>query len=110
MRRKYIISALIIFTILALDQGLKIWVKTHMIENQNIPQHYDSWWNIHFVENPGMAFSIELPGPYGKLVLSVMTIQPFLNFGSSIFNNGKYKSFQPSNTKKSMSQFSSQIN
>ena len=71
MKRKYIISALIIFTILALDQGLKIWVKTHMIENQNIPQHYDSWWNIHFVENPGMAFSIELPGPYGKLVLSV---------------------------------------
>lgn len=38
-----------------------------------------SWWTvpwgrIHFVENEGMAFGIELPGNYGKLILSLFRI------------------------------------
>lgn len=36
-----------------------------------------SWARIHFTENPGMAFGLELdfiPGGYGKLVLSVFRI------------------------------------
>ena len=33
-----------------------------------------SWGRIHFVENEGMAFGIELPGNYGKLALSLFRI------------------------------------
>lgn len=33
-----------------------------------------SWAIIHFVENPGMAFGIELGGSYGKLALSLFRI------------------------------------
>ena len=33
-----------------------------------------SWGRIHFVENEGMAFGIELPGNYGKLILSLFRI------------------------------------
>lgn len=32
------------------------------------------WARIHFVENPGMAFGIELGGSYGKLALSLFRI------------------------------------
>jgi len=32
------------------------------------------WARIHFVENPGMAFGIELGGDYGKLALSLFRI------------------------------------
>ncbi len=32
------------------------------------------WAQIHFVENPGMAFGLELGGDYGKLALSLFRI------------------------------------
>ncbi|MFN8309433.1 MAG: lipoprotein signal peptidase [Chitinophagales bacterium] len=59
---------LIVLAVLLLDQGLKLWVRTHLIENQEL--FITSWFRLHFVENPGMAFSMELPGQYGKLLLS----------------------------------------
>ena len=33
-----------------------------------------SWARIHFIENPGMAFGIEIGGQYGKLFLSIFRI------------------------------------
>ncbi len=33
-----------------------------------------SWFQIHFTENPGMAFGIEFGGSYGKLALSLFRI------------------------------------
>ncbi len=32
------------------------------------------WARIHFIENPGMAFGLELEGSYGKLILSLFRI------------------------------------
>ena len=32
------------------------------------------WFRIHFVENPGMAFSMELPGRWGKMLLSAFRL------------------------------------
>ena len=62
----------IIFITLILDQGLKIWVKTNMYLGQEY-QLLD-WFYIHFTENNGMAFGIELGGYYGKLVLSLFRL------------------------------------
>ncbi|MCL4114839.1 UNVERIFIED_CONTAM: hypothetical protein GTU68_043719 [Idotea baltica] len=33
-----------------------------------------SWFKIHFIENEGMAFGMELGGEYGKLILTVFRI------------------------------------
>lgn len=33
-----------------------------------------NWARLHFVENPGMAFGMELAGEYGKLILSLFRI------------------------------------
>ena len=32
------------------------------------------WFRIHYIENPGMAFGLELGGEYGKLFLSLFRI------------------------------------
>ena len=62
-------AILIIFLILAADQALKIWIKTHMQLHDSI--EVTKWFYLHFTENPGMAFGIEV---IGKLFLSVFRI------------------------------------
>ena len=37
-----------------------------------------NWFIIHFTENPGMAFGMEIGGSYGKLLLSVFRIAAIL--------------------------------
>lgn len=59
---------LLILFILLVDQGSKIWVKTHMALYQN--ETITNWFHIYFVENEGMAFGMVLPGLLGKLFLS----------------------------------------
>lgn len=65
-------SIWIVLTTLVLDQALKIWVKTHMYLGQEY-QIFD-WFYIHFTENNGMAFGMELGGDWGKLALSLFRI------------------------------------
>jgi signal peptidase II len=60
---------LIIVAIVLLDQATKFWVKTHMFLDQEIVITH--WFRIHFAENRGMAFSMEMPGIWGKLFLSL---------------------------------------
>lgn len=62
----------IVAAVLVLDQALKIWVKTHMTLGEDIP--ISDWFIIHFTENPGMAFGMELGGSWGKLILSLFRI------------------------------------
>ncbi len=54
------------------DQLSKIWIKTHMYLGQEYK--VANWFYIHFTENNGMAFGLELGGDYGKLFLSVFRI------------------------------------
>ncbi len=61
------------FILLVIDQVIKIWVKTHMTIGQEIPL-IDNWFIIQFVENPGMAFGLELGGNWGKLALSTFRL------------------------------------
>ena len=65
---------LIIIVILIIDQVSKYWVKTNMALGEDIPILGSTHAYIHFVENPGMAFGIELGGRSGKLILSLFRI------------------------------------
>jgi signal peptidase II len=66
-------ALLVIILILITDQIVKIIVKTHMNLGGSVPV-FDSWFFIRFIENPGMAFGIDIPGKLGKPILSIFRI------------------------------------
>ncbi|CCZ81815.1 lipoprotein signal peptidase [Odoribacter laneus] len=67
---------LIIFIIalLAIDQVVKIWIKTHMMIGDEF-NVFGEWFKIHFIENNGMAFGMASEsGKTGKTLLSIFRI------------------------------------
>lgn len=69
-------ALLTIFIVLLVDQWLKIYVKTNMHYNEKIPVLGD-WFNLLFVENPGMAFGWEIPflsKEAAKMILSLFRV------------------------------------
>lgn len=73
-------AILVILVILLADQALKIFVKTHMTLYQQIP-FLGNWGLIHFVENNGMAFGLNIPGNYGKIILTLFRIAAVVAIG-----------------------------
>lgn len=59
------LAAGIVILILLADQIMKIWVKTHFFFGEDYL--LTSWWHLHFIENNGMAFGMEL---WSKLALT----------------------------------------
>ena len=72
-RRYSIIASAIIVVLILLDQILKIWVKTHMALGESIPL-LGNWFNLYFVENPGMAFGLSFGQNIGKLMLTLLRV------------------------------------
>ena len=62
----------LIFLILLVDQLSKIYVKTNFILGEEV--HVFNWFQIHFIENEGMAWGTKIPGVYGKLILTVFRL------------------------------------
>ena len=73
-------SVLCILLILLADQALKIWVKTHMQIGQEI-HLLGNWGILHFIENNGMAFGMEMGGKPGKFILSLFRIFAIFGIG-----------------------------
>lgn len=73
-------AVLFIFLILVADQVLKIWVKTTMRIGDEIPL-FGNWGMLHFIENNGMAFGMEMGGKPGKLILSIFRIIAIFGIG-----------------------------
>lgn len=63
---------LIVFLVLLVDQISKIYVKTHFALHGGVK--VTKWFEILFIENEGMAWGVELPGIYGKLLLTSFRI------------------------------------
>ena len=55
---KRFFSILIILVIILIDQIIKIVVKTNMYYGESV--HVTNWFYISFVENPGMAFGMQI--------------------------------------------------
>ncbi len=78
-------SILLILFILAADQALKIWIKTSMVIGDE--KHvFGNWFILHFIENNGMAFGMEMGGRTGKLILSLFRIVASIAIGWYIFH------------------------
>lgn len=77
-------SFLIIGIILLIDQALKIWIKTHMMLGEEY-RVFGNWFIIHFVENNGMAFGMEIAGRFGKVFLSIFRIVAVIGIGVYLY-------------------------
>ena len=82
------ISFLIVFVVLLIDQALKIWIKSTMMIGEEFPV-FGNWFIMHFVENNGMAFGMELAGEFGKLFLSVFRIVAVGGIGYYIYKQSQ---------------------
>jgi signal peptidase II len=70
---RYLQPILLIVFVLFLDQLLKVYIKTHYMLGE---EHslMGNWARLHFVENNGIAFGTELPGLWGKILLTSFRI------------------------------------
>lgn len=84
---------LLIILILIIDQASKLWIKTHMMLGEEI-NVFGHWFIIHFTENNGMAFGLELAGEFGKIVLSLFRIIAVIGIGWYIYTLSKEKAPQ----------------
>lgn len=63
---------IIVLLVLILDQLSKFYIKTHFYLNEGVEVF--SWFQLKFVENPGMAYGFEFGGLNGKMLLSVLRV------------------------------------
>ena len=70
-RGSVLLYFLLALLVIAIDQLSKYLVHTHMTPGMpgEIPL-IGHWLKLHYTLNPGMAFGVELPPPYGKLLLT----------------------------------------
>jgi signal peptidase II len=81
----------IILGVLLIDQSIKIWIKTHMYLGQ-AHQVTGTWFYLHFVENPGMAFGLTIgEGAWGKLLLSLFRLAAVAGIGYYLWTLSKKK-------------------
>jgi signal peptidase II len=66
-------AVLIIIAVLIFDQALKIWVKTSMQYQEQIPM-IGNWFRLFFIENEGMAWGWKFGGEWGKLALTLFRL------------------------------------
>jgi signal peptidase II len=67
------IAVIIIVAVLAIDQAVKFWIKTHLALHDSIPV-FDDWFSLYFTENAGMAFGLKFGGEIGKILLTVFRV------------------------------------
>lgn len=72
MLKRYKIPLITVFSVLLIDQFIKIYIKSHYPLGE--VGRLTDWCIIHFTENPGMAFGFEFGGEFGKLTLSAFRI------------------------------------
>ena len=73
MNKKIITTLAVVLGILAIDQVVKLYIKTHFYLGEEIDV-IGQWFKIHFTENYGMAFGFEFGGKSGKILLTAFRL------------------------------------
>lgn len=87
--------ALITLLLVLIDQLSKFYIKTHFNLGESITVFQD-WFQIAFVENPGMAYGLQWGGLFGKIGLAILRwilcgwIIWYVGFGSGRKYNNNY--------------------
>lgn len=70
LRSAFLIVALVIIA----DQALKVWIKTSFTYGPVMNLAGQKWAQLYFIENPGMAWGMELGGNWGKMILTLFRL------------------------------------
>jgi signal peptidase II len=90
MKPAYLKPFLTALFIVLFDQIIKTWVHTNMYLGQDIHFLGDRGM-LHYTENNGMAFGMELGGDFGKLVLTLFRIVAVVAIGYGLVYLVKHK-------------------
>ena len=63
-----------IVVILLVDQGLKIWIKTNHPTGEVARVLGMNWFQLYYIENPGMAWGWKLGNETGKVILTLFRL------------------------------------
>jgi signal peptidase II len=74
----------LVILILVIDQISKIYIKTNFELDEEV--FVFDWFRIHFIENSGMAWGAEIPGTFGKLLLTSFRIVAVGGIGYWLFD------------------------
>jgi signal peptidase II len=80
MKAAYTKPFLVAIFIILVDQIIKTWVRAHMVMGEEI-HLIGARGMLHYTENNGMAFGMELGGEWGKLVLTLFRILAVCGIG-----------------------------
>jgi len=83
MKKKHLI--ILIAAIVLADQIFKIYIKTNFLLNTSQPV-LGNWFQLYFVENPGMAYGWKFGGEWGKVLLTVFRLLAVI-FGTWYLGN-----------------------
>ena len=72
---------LLVILVLIVDQISKIYIKTNFIYGEAGQIDVASWFKILLIENEGMAWGTEIPGDYGKLILTLFRLVAVTGIG-----------------------------
>jgi signal peptidase II len=72
LKLKYVV--LLIVLIIFADQAIKIWIKLNYVTNRDTGVTGLSWFKLHFIENPGMAWGWKFGNETGKVVLTLFRL------------------------------------
>ena len=92
---KKIHIVIIVLLVLIADQALKIYIKT-TFPLETSKEIAGNWFQLYFVENPGMAYGWKFGGNWGKMALTIFRLCAVI-FGTwylgSIIKKGYSKGF-----------------
>jgi signal peptidase II len=90
MKAAYTKPFLVAIFIILIDQIIKTWVRAHMALGDEI-HLLGTHGMLHYTENNGMAFGMELGGEWGKLFLTMFRIVAVCGIGYGLVYLIKHK-------------------
>jgi len=85
---KYFKYYLLSIGVILLDQVVKLIVHFNMSISEEI-KVFGDWFKIHYTENAGMAFGLELDFVYGKLILTLFRLAAMTGIGYYLYHLAK---------------------
>ena len=80
----------LVFILLLVDQVSKIYIKTHFVLGEEVTVF--KWFKILFIENEGMAWGTQIPGSYGKIILTTFRLFAVIGIGYWLWDSVKKQS------------------